>query len=334
MWLIRWFFYAILILGSVLAAGAGYYAYRCFHYENGSLVTVEIPKGSSVRSISHSLEKQGVIKDQFVFEAYLRATGDAGKLKAGEYEFAAGLDMRAVADKLARGAVKLRQFTIPEGYTVKDVCRVLADKKISDVANCLQAADTPALFPKGALSLEGFLFPDTYSYDAAASPEILLRAMTDLFLKKVGPERIDRARAKGMTLPELVTFASVVEKETGLGSERPLIAGVFYNRLKIGMLLQSDPTTIYGIPNFNGNLTRADLERDSPYNTYTRTGLPAGPICNPGLSAIDAVLDPAPTQALYFVAKGDGSHYFSKTLEEHNAAVRHYQLRRGPAPTP
>lgn len=332
MWLVRWLFYTVLLGTLTIAAVAGYYAYQGVHYRNSDAVTLEIPKGASVRMASYELEKHGVIRDQFVFEAYLRLTGDAGKIKAGEYEFEAGLDMKTVIEKLVTGKVKLKQFTIPEGYTVQDVCRVLAEKKITDLATCERLVHVPKLIPEGAVSLEGFLFPDTYSYDAHIVPEELFRAMIGLFHKKVGAERVERAKARGLSLIELVTFASVVEKETGLASERPKIAGVFFNRLKLNMPLQSDPTAIYGLPNFNGNLTRADLERDSPYNTYTRQGLPAGPICNPGLGAIDAVLDPEPTAALYFVAKGDGGHYFSATLEEHNRAVRHYQLHQGEAP--
>jgi UPF0755 protein len=143
---------------------------------------------------------------------------------------------------------------------------------------------------------------------------------------------VTRAGELGLSLHQLISLASVVEKETGQAGERPIIAGVFFNRLKIGMMLQSDPTVIYGIPNFNGNLTRADLLRDTPYNTYTRTGIPPGPICSVGLAAIDAVLNPTPTQALYFVGKGDGTHYFSNTLDEHNRAVQYYQLHQGSPP--
>lgn len=164
------------------------------------------------------------------------------------------------------------------------------------------------------------------------TPELIFKGMVDMFYKKTGEERVRLLRDKGLSLHAAVTLASVVEKETGQAVERPLIAGVFFNRIKIGMPLQSDPTTIYGIRNFNGNLTRRDLETDTPYNTYTRTGLPAGPICNPGLAAIDAVISPAVTDALYFVAKGDGSHYFSKSLDEHNRAVRYYQLKEGDPP--
>lgn len=331
---IRRLFYTILLGMSAVAALAGYYAYRGFQHRNPDIATLEIPKGSSVRTTSYELEKRGVIRDQFVFEAFLRLTGDAGKIKAGEYEFEAGLDMKAVVEKLVTGKVKLRQVTIPEGYAVRDVCRVLSEKKITDAPTCANLTRTLKLVPEGARSLEGFLFPDTYSYDAHVALDGLLRSMTELFGKKVGAERIARAKAKGLSLHELVTFASVVEKETGLARERPKIAGVFFNRLKLNMPLQSDPTVIYGLPDFGGNLTRADLTRDTPYNTYTRPGLPAGPICNPGLGAIDAVLDPEPTDALYFVAKGDGSHYFSATLDQHNAAVRYYQLHQGAPPAP
>lgn len=331
---IRALFYLFLIAFTALVVAVGYYAYTAVKHVNPSAVLIKIPKGSSVRAVAEQLQEKNVIKDRVVFEAYLRLTEDAGKLKAGEYEFEAGLTFDAVVAKMVAGRVKIYQFTVPEGYSIPGVCKILAQKKLMDEKTCYDESRNVALLKDGAgaKTLEGYLFPETYTYDSEATPDKVFKAMVDQFYAKVGDERVRKAKAKGLSLHEVVILASVVEKETGQASERPLIAGVFSNRLKIDMPLQSDPTTIYGLPNFNGNLTRRDLETDTPYNTYTRKGLPIGPICNPGLAAIDAVLSPAATKALYFVAKGDGSHYFSATLGEHNQAVRYYQLKQGPAP--
>ena len=331
---IRALFYLFLIVFTAIVSVAGYYAYTALKHKNPDTVLVKIPKGSSVRDIAARLKEENVIKDPYVFEAYLRVSEESGKLKAGEYEFEAGLGFDEIVVKMIEGRVKIYQFTVPEGYSIPGVCKILVEKKLMDEKTCHDKSRSVALLKDlaGAATLEGYLFPETYTYDSESTPAGVFKAMVDMFYAKAGAERVKKAKDKGMTLHELVTLASVIEKETGQASERPLIAGVFLNRLKIGMPLQSDPTTIYGLPHFNGNLTRRDLETDTPYNTYTRKGLPGGPICNPGLAALDAVLTPSPTKALYFVAKGDGSHYFSTTLGEHNQAVRYYQLKQGPAP--
>jgi UPF0755 protein len=174
-------------------------------------------------------------------------------------------------------------------------------------------------------SLEGYAYPETYRFRRDTPPDEILASMVEELHRKLGPEEQAALERSGMTLHQIVTLASIVEKESAVAVERPLIAGVFYNRLRIGMPLQSDPTVIYAIPNFNGDLTRADLARPGPYNTYQIPGLPPGPIANPGLAAIDAVLAPADTPYLYFVSKNDGSHVFATTLAEHNHNVARYQ---------
>jgi UPF0755 protein len=176
--------------------------------------------------------------------------------------------------------------------------------------------------------LEGYLFPDTYKFARNLSVESILRSFVTRFNQHFGPAQEERARQLGFTRHQVVILASVVEKETAVPEERPLIAGVFLNRLKRRIRLQSDPTVIYGLNEFDGNLTRAHLSTDTPYNTYTRRGLPAGPICNPGAESIQAVLNPATTPYLYFVAKKDGTHHFSTSLAEHNSAVLRHQRRR------
>jgi UPF0755 protein len=179
-----------------------------------------------------------------------------------------------------------------------------------------------------ATSLEGYLFPDTYRFARKLPVETVLRSFVTMFNQHFGPVQEKQARKLGFTRHQVVILASVVEKETAVAEERPLIAGVFLNRLRKRVRLQSDPTVIYGLRNFDGNLTRAHLQQDTPYNTYTRRGLPVGPICNPGAASIQAVLNPTSTSYLYFVAKKDGTHHFSTTLVEHNAAVVRHQKRR------
>lgn len=329
------YFFVLLVC---LVCGYAYYEYhQTITYTNPKDVTVRIPKGSSVRRIAFLLAENGVIDNDIKFELYLRAFKLSRNLKAGEYEFSAGMSLDEVIDKMRRGDVKLYKFTIPEGYNIKDVCRMFAEKKIMQLNDCDTLVRDTVLLRKiikdeslqDVSTLEGFLFPETYLYEFEATPEDIFTEILTLFKDKVvASDRVTKAKAMGFDLLELVTFASIVEKETGLASERPQIAAVFHSRLKIGMLLQTDPTVIYGIPNYDGNIRKRDLTTDTPYNTYTRPGLPIGPIANPGLAAIDAVLNPEPVDYLYFVAKGDGSHYFSKTLDEHNAAVQQYQLRR------
>lgn len=326
---LRLFFVFIFVVLLMVAGIFGFVVYQDFHYKTPQGVTVRVPKGTSLYKIANILKDNNLVRHGKVFAYYVRFFKKGTTLKAGEYEFAAQMGVDDIIAQMAEGRVKQYKITIPEGLSAREQCLLFIKKNLMSAEECQQAILQTSLLkdPEGAVSLEGYLFPETYTYEYDTPKESFVPQMVKMFYQKVGNERMQKARAQGFSLQQLVTLASVVEKETGQPEERPLIAGVFLNRLKIGMLLQSDPTVIYGVPNFNGNLTRIDLQRDTPYNTYTRAGLPAGPICNPGLASIDAVLQPAQTEALYFVAKGDGTHYFSKTLEEHNQAVRQYQLQ-------
>jgi len=299
--------------------------------ERSDTVIIDFPLGTPLAALSNLLEQRGVVRSSFKFRLYARLKGEARHIKAGEYEFSTALRPDAVLSKLVRGEVLLHQVTFPEGVTTQDIAALLAAQGLASADQVLAMA-AEADFAKdlglSAPTLEGYLFPDTYRFARHLPVATILQTMVDRFLQYFGAAQEERARRLGLTRHEAVILASVVEKETGSAPERPLIAGVFLNRLRRGIPLQSDPTVIYGIPDFDGNLTRAHLITDTPYNTYTRRGLPAGPICNPGAAALDAVLSPATTPYLYFVGKGDGTHHFSVTLPEHNAAVARYQLHR------
>lgn len=298
---------------------------------------IDFEEGTSLRRISQKLAQEKVIASPFLFEFFTRFKGKEKHLRAGEYEFQKGNRAIEILNKMMLGEVKLHPITIPEGFSLKDIGKLVVSKRLSTDKEWDEIIKDNKLVESigiQAKTIEGYLFPDTYFLQKKTTANDLVSTMLTLFKKKVTPEMIRAADEKGLTLHQWVTLASLIEKETGVSKERPLIAGVFLNRLEKNMALQSDPSVIYGIKDFNGNLTRRDLERNDPYNTYTRPGLPPGPICSPGMESLTAVLNPATTDFFYFVSKGDGSHHFSKTLEEHNRAVSHYQLHRGPPPSP
>jgi UPF0755 protein len=251
------------------------------------------------------------------------------KLKAGEYQFDPETTPIQVLEKIVRGERLVRRVIIPEGYNFSQMAAAFEAAGIAPVAETMKYFRDPkllALLPFPASSLEGFLFPDTYEYDRDTQAGIILVQMIQRFLQVIQPEITQRVQQTGWTIPQVITLASLIEKETGVDQERPVISSVFFNRLKIGMPLQSDPTVIYGLVNFDGNLKKGDLANPHPYNTYVHTGLPPGPIASPGKKSIEAVLSPAATSYLFFVSQGNGTHQFSSNLEEHNAAVGRYQL--------
>ena len=298
------------------------------HVGEGRAVTVEIPRGVSFRVIANNLEKEGLIKDSegIVWAAYIR--GAYKKVQAGEYEFSTSMTPLEILNYLTSGKIKRYPVTIPEGFNIKDIAATLEKAGLAKKEEFMARA-TGKKFVKAygfeGDRLEGYLFPDTYMFTKSVSLEEITGKMVQRFKDVYDSEFHRMAEKKGMTTKEVITLASIIEKETGSAGEMSAISAVFHNRLKKRIPLQSDPTVIYGLANFDGNLTKKHLVAKTPYNTYLKYGLPPTPIANPGRAAIDAALNPADEKYLYFVSKNDGTHYFSKTLEEHNRAVGIYQ---------
>lgn len=298
----------------------------------GSEQYVEVPTGGSVASIGRRLVDAGVVRDAVSFRYAVWLIGGSRALKAGEYRFDRPMTPEEVARTIARGEVYLRQITFREGLTIRDMAALFEKEGFGAGQAFVDAASRPELIrglDPAAVDLEGYLFPDTYALPRRATADGLVQMMVSRFQKQVGGDLPQRAAAAGMNVHEAVTLASIVEKETGKPDERPLVAAVYANRLKIGMGLQCDPTVIYALQRAGRdirNLTREDLQYDSPYNTYRYAGLPPGPIASPGKASIDAALQPATVPYLYFVSRNDGSHAFATTLEEHNKNVFRWQI--------
>lgn len=294
-------------------------------------VVVVVPGGTSLSALADRLHRQGLVRSAAKFRWLVWLRGAARQIKAGEYKLSTGLRPGELLDKLVRGEVLLHQITFPEGCTIEQMAALLDSRGLAEEEEFLAVSTEPD-FVHGlgipAATVEGYLFPDTYRFARGLSVEAIARSMVARFEDHFQAREQKRAEELGLTRHQVVILASVVEKETAVPEERSLIAGVFFNRLRRRMPLQSDPTVIYGLEHFDGNLTREHLQTNTPYNTYTRRGLPAGPICNPGAESIQAVLNPASTLYLYFVAKKDGTHHFSTTLKEHNAAVSRHQKKR------
>jgi UPF0755 protein len=289
---------------------------------------VDIPPGTPFTQVTHILHENHLIGPEWFFTLLGRLQRVDRKIIPGEYELHAGMRPTELLKKLVKGEVYQYAITIPEGYNVLQIANILDEKNLVSKQDILRLARDQVFIRSlnvQASTLEGYLFPDTYQFSRYTPPESIIRTFVNRFHEVVTPDLRDRAIIMGMTLQEVLTLASVVEKETGLAAERPLVSGVFHNRLQRGIPLQSDPTVIYALESFDGNIRKADLSVNSPYNTYKVRGLPPGPIANPGLAAIHAALYPTQTDFVYFVARNDGSHEFSATLADHNKAVDKYQ---------
>jgi len=302
-------------------------------------IFVEIPRGVSLHEIARRLADAGVVRDPWAFEMLARWRGRP--LLAGEYRFQRARTSYEVYDILVNGRIYLQSLVIPEGKTMFEIAALVAQGHFGTEEQFLEAARDPALLPRfdkpATGSLEGFLFPATYQFPRRTSPREIAAAMLRRFNEEWKKQRGRDLREK-LSVPELVTLASLVERETRVADERPLVAAVFYNRLRRGMALECDPTVIYALTlagRYRGTLYRPDMRFNSPYNTYRHRGLPPGPIANPGAASLHAALNPAETDYLYFVADGQGGHVFSATLREHINNVAHYRrLMRLSSPEP
>ncbi len=294
--------------------------------------SVDLAPGSGPRTVAAALFKAGVISDEELGYQFVRKEGLGPKLKAGEYEFSGPLTPREVFEKLVRGQVKQYHFTVPEGLRVEEILPILASSELHLDPKKLNAlASNTAFIHKAGVpadTLEGFLFPDTYSFTRGANEETVISKMVARALEEHG--KAPRKAGVTLNLLEAMTLASIVEKETGAVEERPRISCVFHNRLRLGIKLQTDPTVLYAMAKLRGtftkNITKADLETDHPYNTYTRKGLPPGPIASPGGAAIAAALSPIECNDLFFVSRNDGTHVFCPDLKCHEANVEKWQV--------
>jgi len=299
--------------------------------QGSEVVAVRIAPGSSLGAIGATLHQAGVLTHRQPFLLAARLRGLDRKLRSGDFEIHPSWNLPTLLNTLLSGRGRMLSVTLPEGITLRQIADRLEAAGITNgEAFLLLCRDRAFLDRLGipAPTAEGFLFPETYIFSPSSRPEEVITVMYSQFRDIFRELEAESPRRDGSLL-ELVTLASLVEKETSLPEERPLVAAVFANRLRQGYRLQSDPSVIYGIEDFNGNLTRKDLETPTPYNTYAIRGLPPGPIASPGRGSLWAALNPARADYLYFVSRNDGSHHFSRSLEEHNRAVREYQLAGG-----
>lgn len=332
----RWFFLACV----VAAAAAGLWGWRLlaslsepYRGYAGAEQFVLIEPGLGTAAIGARLVDAGVVRDIPTWRAALWRDERARRLKAGEYRFDRALTVTDVIGMLARGDVYLRAITFREGLTIRQMAKLYEERGLGEADAFIEAASETSLIAgldAQARDLEGYLFPDTYALSRHATAAELVRTMVARFQAVWSPDLREAAAAAALTVRQVVTLASLVEKETARADERSLVAAVYHNRLKIRMGLQCDPTVIYALERagrYTGNLTKADLGVDSPYNTYRYAGLPPGPIAAPGRAALAAVVRPADVDYLYFVSRNDGSHAFARTLDEHNRNVHKYQVQ-------
>jgi UPF0755 protein len=329
---------ALLLAGLLVLAGlgvAGWVLVRSEQRYKGYDATeqfVEIPQGAGSTLIGRRLAEAGVVRDELSFRIALWRSGQGRRLQAGEYRFDTALTAREVIDRIARGDVFLRPITFPEGLTIRQKAELFERAGFGAAEDFRQAASHGALvhdLDPHAPDLEGYLFPSTYALPRGATAEQLVQRMVATVRSTLTSDLVERAAERGLSIRELVTLASLIEKETAKPEERPIVSGVYTNRLRIGMGLQCDPTVIYALERaglYDGNLTRQNLRFDSPYNTYVYAGLPPGPIAAPGRASLEAAANPAEVPYFYFVSRNDGSHVFSVTYDEHRRKVHEYQV--------
>ena len=295
-------------------------------------VTVSIPPGATLKQISTKLEDRNLIRSASAFRLLASIRKKQAHIQVGEYELNQSMLPMDILMAITSGKTVLHPVTIPEGYRITEIAELLAEKILVSKDEFIKESRNKELINSLNItsdSLEGYLFPETYHFSKHTSEQKIIHAMLDTFKQRVtNQSMLDQIQKSTLSLHEVVTLASLIEKETGMNEERKHISSVFHNRLHRNMRLQTDPTVIYAIEEFDGNIRKKDLNIDSPYNTYRYRGLPPGPIANPGLESIIAALNPIKTNHLYFVSRKDGSHHFSSSLKEHNRAVQQYQLKK------
>ena len=324
--LLRWMG-VLLAASGVLAAGAAWWLQQPLALAADS-IDLAIEPGTSPRGVAQAVMEAGADVDPAALYWWFRLSGQARQIKAGSYEIGRGTTPRGLLQMLVRGEEALRAVTLVEGWNFRQVREALSKaEQLKPDTQGLANDSIMNLVGKPGLHPEGRFFPDTYTYAKGSSDLAVLKRAMRAMDKKLDAAWARRVPDSPLRTPQdLLILASIVEKETGRASDRPMVAGVFVNRLRLGMPLQTDPTVIYRLgERFDGNLRRKDLQADTPYNTYTRAGLPPTPIAMPGKAALLAAVQPAATRALYFVARGDGSSQFSATLDEHNRAVNRFQ---------
>lgn len=325
----------VLAFTGICAAGVLYMHLMSWADRPAGVVITEklfvISPGQGLKRTAQALQHEGLVSDALRLTILARLDKQDKLLKAGEYFFSTAMTPREILGQMVEGRVHLYRLTIPEGFNLVQIAAAVSTADLESEKHFLEAARDPktaAALGIQAETMEGYLFPDTYYFPRGLDSATIIATMVKQFRAAFIPDWEQQAKSLGLSVHEVVTLASIIEKETGDPKERPLIASVFHNRLKKGMRLETDPTVIYGIPDFDGNIKRRHLETYTPYNTYKIKGLPPGPIASPGALAMQAALYPAQSDYLFFVSKKDGTHQFSQTIKEHNAAVRKYQLRK------
>lgn len=300
--------------------------------EETAITRIDIHPGLTLTRFSTLLAEKNLIRSPSAFRMLAYLKQKESQIRVGEYDLSPSMLPEEILDRITSGKTVLRPVTIPEGYRITEIAALLGEQGLADPQKFIQQTRDKNLIKSLAIpidSLEGYLYPETYHFSKYTSEQKIVQTMVDTFKEKaVNAENLKRAEALNFSFHEIITLASLIEKETGVDEERKQISSVFHNRLRKNMRLQTDPTVIYAISNFDGNIRKKDLSIDSPYNTYRYGGLPPGPIASPGLKSIIAAMNPPPSDHLYFVSRQDGSHQFSATLADHNRAVQKFQLLR------
>ena len=324
-------FFLLFFIFSFYCLDIFIYAGRPANNDHAKKIIV-VCRGQGFKTTSKMLHKMGIIKNPFKFKIVTYIKRYDKDIKAGEYLLSSSMSPNRILEIMVSGKVILRKLTIPEGFNLYQIASIVAKAGLGTEKDFLRTARNSSLVCENGIkaeTFEGYLFPDTYYFPKNVTPEKIISTMIKRFRSLFTLSLKEQANALGFSIHEIITIASIIEKETGVPFERPIISSVFHNRLKKKMRLESDPTVIYGIKDFDGNIKRKDLTEPTPYNTYKIKGLPPGPIANPGIKSIEAAIYPADTDFLYFVSKRNNTHKFSTGIADHNRAVRKYQLRNG-----